>query len=194
MALGEGPEGEPVSETKKAEAFEALIERHYRSVASVAYAALGSSSELEDVLQASFFAAFRSLRNLEDRSKFRFWLRAIAANQSRDLVRRQAVFGVQDSIDDLITVPEQETAEIVEASWVLDEICEHLPKRYSQVLYLRYYLGYTVSEVAEALGIDSGLVKWRASRARQLATRLLRGEDPRPNRTSRSSEKQVEHS
>jgi len=64
-------------------------------------------------------------------------------------------------------------ADYVEAAWLIDELTERLPDQYMKVLYLRYYLDYTVKEVAEMLGISPGLVKWRANRARRLAKEAL---------------------
>lgn len=175
LALGENPNGNgaEVEEAVVTEAFEVLMKRHYGSVAKVVYAALGSTSELEDVLQTAFLAAFRSLGSLQDRSKFKYWVRAIAVNQARDLTRRQTRYEEVGSLEDLITLPERPD-DIVEIAWQLEELARRLPPIYMEVLYLRYYLGYSVKDVAALIGIDPGLVKWRANRARRLASKILR--------------------
>jgi RNA polymerase sigma-70 factor (ECF subfamily) len=180
LALGESPNGggAEVDEAVVEEAFEVLMKRHYGSVAKVVYAALGSTSQLEDVLQSAFLAAFRSLGSLQNRSKFKYWVRAIAVNQVRDLTRRQTRYEEVGSLEELITLPERPD-DIVEIAWQLEELARRLPPAYMKVLYLRYYLGYSVKDVAALLGIDPGLVKWRANRARRLASRVLR--DPTPS-------------
>ncbi|HHX28623.1 MAG TPA: sigma-70 family RNA polymerase sigma factor [Firmicutes bacterium] len=177
LALGESPDGSEVDDAVVTEAFEILMKRHYGSVAKVVYAALGSTSELEDVLQSAFLAAFRSLGSLQDRSKFKYWIRTIAVNQARDVTRRHTRYEEVGSLEELITLPERPD-DIVELFWQLEEIARRLPPAYMQVLYLRYYLGYSVKDVAGLLGIDPGLVKWRTNRARKLASQILR--DPAP--------------
>ncbi|NLA59553.1 MAG: sigma-70 family RNA polymerase sigma factor [Firmicutes bacterium] len=174
LALGESRDGTEVNEAIQAEAFEVLMKRHYGPVAKVIYAVLGTTSELEDVLQSTFLAAFRSLRSLQDGSKFKYWIRAIAVNQARDLTRRYLRYEEVGSVEDLITLPEQPD-DMVEVSWQLEELAKHLPPSYMRVLYLRYYLGYSVKDTAQLLGIAPGLVKWRTNKARRLASEVLRG-------------------
>jgi len=155
-------------------AFSTLVERHQTAVRRVARGILGRSPDVDDVVQAAFTAAFRSLRSLTDKSRFKYWLRIIAANEARDMVS-----GSQPTseLDELMILPERSMdrlpADYVEAAWLIDELTERLPDQYMKVLYLRYYLDYTVREVAEMLGIRPGLVKWRANRARRLAKEAL---------------------
>lgn len=155
-------------------AFSALVERHEVAVKCVARGILGRSPDVDDVVQAAFTSAFRSLHSLTDRSKFKYWLRIIAANEARDMIS-----GSQPTseLDELMILPERSIdrlpADYVEAAWLIDELTERLPDQYMKVLYLRYYLDYTVREVAETLGIRPGLVKWRANRARRLAKEAL---------------------
>ncbi len=155
-------------------AYSTLVEKHEIAVRRVARSILGRSPDVDDAVQAAFTSAFRSLHSLTDRSKFKYWLRIIAANEARDMVS-----GSQptSALDELMVLPERSMdrlpADYVEAAWLIDELTERLPDQYMKVLYLRYYLDYTVKEVAEMLGISPGLVKWRANRARRLAKEAL---------------------
>lgn len=156
------------------EAFSVLVERHEPAVRRVVRGVLGRSPNVDDVVQSVFISAFRSLRTLNDRSRFRYWLRIIATNEARDLARPSPESA---GLDELMILPERSMdrlpADFVEASWLVDELNERLPAEYMRILYLRYYLDYTVKEVAEMLGIRPGLVKWRANRARRLAKEAL---------------------
>ena len=51
-----------------------------------------------------------------------------------------------------------------------------LPRRAREVLALRYYLGLSDTEIAEALGISRGSVSSTASRALATLARELKGE------------------
>lgn len=155
-------------------AFSALVERHQTALRRVVRGILGRSPDVDDVVQSAFISAFRSLRSLSDRSRFKYWLRIIATNEARDLARGSPAMA---GLDELMILPERSMdrlpADHVEVSWLIDELNERMPEQYMRVLYLRYYLDYTVKEVAEMLGIRPGLVKWRANRARRLAKEAL---------------------
>ena len=155
-----------------------LTERHYSAVRRVVRAAMGASADADDVVQSAFLSAYRSLRSLKDRSRFRYWVRIIAVNEARDLMRGQVDAG---GLDALLTLPESAQDRIppqaAEAAWLIEELNNRLPEQYMRVLYLRYYLDYTVNEVADMLGIQPGLVKWRANRARKLARKALSDRD-----------------
>ena len=159
-------------------AFETLVARHYDAVRKVARAVLGPSPDADDAVQSTFLAAYVGLRGLKDRSRFKYWLRVIAVNQARDLQRGKVE---TESLDSLLNLPETSRdrmpPEAVEAAWLVEQLNDHLPEQYMKVLYLRYYLEYTANEVAEMLGIQPGLVKWRSDRARKLAQRSLSQSD-----------------
>ncbi|MGE5578462.1 MAG: RNA polymerase sigma factor [Bacillota bacterium] len=155
-------------------AFAVLVERHQTAVRRVARGILGRSPDVDDVVQSAFISAFRSLHTLKDRARFKYWVRMIAINEARDVAAGSLEVA---GLDELMILPEQASdrlpADVAEARWLIDELTERIPMQYMRVLYLRYYLDYTVNEVAEMLGIDPGLVKWRANRARRLAREAL---------------------
>jgi RNA polymerase sigma-70 factor (ECF subfamily) len=182
IALGErvdgAPAGEPVRSRDRDAAFNALTERHYKAVRKVVRAMMGFSPDADDVVQSAFLSVYRSLASLKDRSRFKYWVRIIAVNEARDVLRGQVD---TDGLDVLLTLPEAAQDRIppqaAEASWLIEELNNRLPQQYMRVLYLRYYLDYTVNEVADVLGIQPGLVKWRANRARRLARKALSDRD-----------------
>ena len=69
------------------EAFRLLVERHTRSIYSVAYRMTGNESDAEEILQETFLRAYKSLRNFELRSSFSTWLYRIAVNRSLDFLK-----------------------------------------------------------------------------------------------------------
>src|SRR6188768_2101966 len=90
------------------EAFQALVERHSRSVFRLAYRMTGNEQDAEDVVQESFLRAFRQLGRFESRANFGTWLYRIVANCSVDLMRtRQARQnqGRMDSLDEIEADP-----------------------------------------------------------------------------------------
>ena len=69
------------------EAFRLLVDRHTRSIYSVAYRMTGNQEDAEEILQETFLRAYKSLRNFELRSSFSTWLYRIAVNRSLDFLK-----------------------------------------------------------------------------------------------------------
>ena len=56
------------------------------------------------------------------------------------------------------------------------EYVRKLPIKYHSVIYLHYYEGYQVNEIAKMLKTTSGTIKSRLSRARKLLQKNMEGE------------------
>jgi RNA polymerase sigma factor (sigma-70 family) len=70
-------------------AFARLVADHHASMARVAYAITGDAESAADAVQTAWTTAWRRLRSLRDTSAVRAWLVAIAANEARQVLRRQ---------------------------------------------------------------------------------------------------------
>ena len=69
------------------DAFRLLVDRHTRSIYSVAYRMTGSQEDAEEIAQEVFLRAYRSLQRFELRSSFSTWLYRIAVNRSLDFLK-----------------------------------------------------------------------------------------------------------
>ena len=49
-----------------------------------------------------------------------------------------------------------------------------LPEKYGAVIYLHYYEGYSMKEIAKALGVPSATVGTRLARGRKLLREMLK--------------------
>lgn len=70
------------------DAFNSLVERHQTAVYNLCLRLLGQSQAAEDAAQEAFLSAFRALHGFAGGS-FRSWLLRIAANESKDELRRR---------------------------------------------------------------------------------------------------------
>ncbi len=70
------------------------------------------------------------------------------------------------SFDEKLYIAEDKTQEMIALDNALDELAK-LDARQSKVVELRYFVGFTLSETAEALGVSVATVKrdWTAARA-----------------------------
>ncbi|MFI7010181.1 RNA polymerase sigma factor [Streptomyces sp. NPDC050145] len=163
------------------EAYAELV-RAFTGIALRAAKALGAGADAEDVVQQSFFKAYRSLGRFKDGSAFKPWLLKIVANETRNTVRsvgrqrsaagREAAMAeaeplIPESADPAVAAVEVERrAELVAALDLLSE--EH-----RLVVVHRYLLEMDEAETAQALGWPRGTVKSRLNRALRKLGQLL---------------------
>ena len=162
-----------------AQAFGALVALYQTAVRRAAVAALGASTDAEDVAQDAFLLAWRKLPGFRGESSFRTWLLTIAWRQALDRRRRQArwwartsappypvdvdvAFGPDPSPD-----PEQGVLSRDLARRVAAQIGALTPKL-RDTLLLASTGEHSYEEIATMLGIPLGTVKWRVSEARRL--------------------------
>ncbi|MFE1951344.1 RNA polymerase sigma factor [Streptomyces sp. NPDC059524] len=163
------------------EAYAELV-RAFTGIALRAAKALGAGADAEDVVQQSFFKAYRSLGRFKDGSAFKPWLLKIVANETRNTVRtagrQRSVAGreaamveaeplIPESADPAVAAVEVERrAELLAALDLLSE--EH-----RLVVVHRYLLEMDEAETAQALGWPRGTVKSRLNRALRKLGQLL---------------------
>ncbi len=128
-----------------------------------------SVHDAEDVCQTVFLKLMEQSGITPGKEKA--WLMQVTANQCRSLLR---------SVWRKRTEPlDEEAEEILSEQPVLQGIWESIRKlkpKYRIVVYLFYYEGYTVKEIADILHISRTAVTTRLSRARQVLEAELREE------------------
>ena len=151
-----------------AEAFEAIYDRHSRSVHSYLVAQLGRSGEAEEVCQDAFLALWRHASRFDPRrGSVRGWLIGIARNQALDRLRAHArraraetaahAIAALEPFQDPVSRAGADRAEAARLRRLLDD----LPAEQRDVLLLVHYGGLTQREIAEVTGLPLGTVKSR---------------------------------
>jgi RNA polymerase sigma factor (sigma-70 family) len=164
-------------------AFGVLVERHQRAARRAAVAALGSQDEADEVVQEALIAAFRQLGGFRGEASFKTWLLTITWRKALDrrgsLARRLRRFVAIDAHGwDLQRdrKPSQEKTLIeAEAGVAVRRLVAKLPARLRDPLLLSASGDYTMDEIAQALRLPVGTVKWRVFEARRLLKKKLAG-------------------
>lgn len=117
----------------------------------------------QDAVQETFVKAYRYMNTFRGECSERSWLMGIAINVCRDQ-QRTAWFRHIDRRVNTDVLPETPAPETFPDHTVLAEV-NCLPKRYREVILLRYYQGMKLKEAADALQISSSAVKQRLKRA-----------------------------
>jgi RNA polymerase sigma-70 factor (ECF subfamily) len=144
------------------EAFELVVAAKAEPLLRTAQAILGNEADARDATQETFIHAWRSFSALRDPERFDAWLGRILINQCRmalrhrGRVREVAFTSTTDSAADSppTTSPD------------FDAAFNRLSADQRSLLVLHHLHGYDVREIAAWLGIPTGTVKWRLSRAR----------------------------
>ena len=144
----------------------------YQGIAfRTAYVIARNAADAEEAAQDGFVKAWRALGRFREGAPFRPWLLQIVANEARNRVRsagRRAGLALraatEESSGDAAPSPEALLLSAERRAGLLAAVNE-LPEEQRTVVSLRYFLGLSEQEVAEALDVPLGTVKSRSARA-----------------------------
>ena len=152
-------------------AFEVLIRRYGPLLRTYASRVLGSTDEIDDVVQETYIAAWRELPALEDSSKVKGWLIRIVTNKSLDRVRARARHDHALLNDQLIAAPAhgspEQVVEIRSRDEALSRVVESLPENQRRCWVLRELAQYSYEDIAAELDLPASTVRGLLARARK---------------------------
>ncbi len=152
------------------EAYEALVIRYQNAVTASAYSVVHNQYMAEDAAQDAFVAAWMKLDTLREPSKYGVWVCRIAKNCAKNMLVR-----VREYMDfDVLVRYEYDHNEYIEGFLIPDENNEKLhdsikglPDKVKRVIYLHYFEGLSIAEIAERTRTAVGTVKWQLHDGRQ---------------------------
>jgi len=151
-------------------AFDRIVERHSAGVAALANRLLGWPGDVDDVVQDVFVAAFVNLKRFRGECRLRTWLYTITVNKCRSYrLRRRRLRAVQ--VGDLEPAADENQgaerpAMDAEAFDRVRRAVQALPRRYREVVVLRYLQGLEPGEIGQLLGVKVNAIQVRLNRAR----------------------------
>ncbi|HWF33720.1 MAG TPA: RNA polymerase sigma factor, partial [Solirubrobacteraceae bacterium] len=163
-----------------ANAFEAVYDRHYRSILSFCRHMLGCADEAEDALQHTFLAAYNDLVSSRKPIRLRAWLFTIARNRCLSILRarrERAALEFEEPATDGLAVQVQRRQDLRDL--VVD--INHLPDDQRAALVLAEMGALSHDEIGSVLGVPREKVKALIFQAREslLADRAAREADCR---------------
>lgn len=149
---------------------ENAIETYADTVRKICFLHLKQHADVEDVFQEVFLKYARSDKEFNDAEHEKAWLIRVTMNACKDTLtswfRKKVVlsddisyFEMEEKKDDLL------------------DVIVKLPKKYKNVLYLFYYEGYKVNEMALLLQINENTLHTWLRRAREALKLELGGDD-----------------
>lgn len=134
---------------------------------------LSSRDDAEEVLQDTFIAFFESLRSFNGNCSLKTYLFSIARKKAVDKLRKKRLKQFFLShlppfiIDCVSTVFLEDEIDKSLLSNKIEYVFSSLPKKYSNVLRLKYIYGYKVKEISKTLGFSFKATESLLFRARK---------------------------
>ena len=144
-----------------------MVNTYSDTVMKIAYQHTGNIHDAQDVTQDVFLSLIqRNLSSLSE-SELKAYIIRTAVNKCHDFHRRIKRHNIAylEDIEPIFSEEEQS---------ILDEVMS-LPPKYRDVIYLHYYEGYQVNEIAEMLHSKPATISSQLSRAREKLKLLLGG-------------------
>jgi RNA polymerase sigma-70 factor (ECF subfamily) len=139
----------------------------------------GDEADARDAAQETFVAAWRGIVRLRDPDRFDAWLRRIAVNEARMVVRARGRRRVREiPTTRLPALPEPATASPSDGAR-LAQALDRLTADQRAILALHHLEGRPVAEIAHILAIPIGTVKSRLFTARRALDAALSTDDHR---------------
>jgi RNA polymerase sigma-70 factor (ECF subfamily) len=163
-------------------AYTQLWARYEGPVRALCLARARRSHDADDLAGEAMLRGLRDLTRLKDPARFGGWICAIARNVCRhwaaDRQNGQVPLGSLPSDDEPVArEPEPAVADRAEDQERLMAAVKALPRRFREVIHLKYQAGQTYAQIARALGVRPATVNARLTFARKRLRDLLSSED-----------------
>jgi RNA polymerase sigma-70 factor (ECF subfamily) len=149
-------------------ALERLLRMHKRSLFTLCRSILGHADDAEDVVQETFLRALRALPGFRPgRASVRTWLFRIAVNTSLNWRRDHRSTAPWEETEPMEGAAADSPEAIVLRRLQMQEALSELLPRQRVVLLLQVLEGWSVAEIAAAVGWNAIRVKHELARARR---------------------------
>jgi len=146
-----------------ADALARIVGAHHDDMARICYVICGDQDTAQDAVQAAWPIAWRRLGSLRDPERLRSWLMAVAANEARQILRRQRRYHVVEIEVADVGSPHGDPA----AHAALTDLAVALRRLSPEdrtLLALRHVAGFDATEIGRELGMSASGVRSRLAR------------------------------
>lgn len=144
-----------------------IIEKYSDMVYRIALTRTGCVENAEDIFQDVFVKFSEKNPKFENEEHEKAWFIRVTINMTKNL--NNSSWNKK-----IVTLDESIVFETKEENDVFSVVCQ-LPQNYKTVIYLSYYEGYKVKEIASLMKTREGTVKTWLFRAREILKEKLEG-------------------
>ena len=178
--------GPTVVDNKQKE-FSLLVKPHTTSLLSTANRMTRNKNDAEDLVQETFYKAFRALSQYQNNTNFRAWIFRILVNTYITAYRKSIKAPQKVSYDEMEDftlykkIQPADLSRVIERNNLLENgfeddvksALENLPYQFRLVVLLCDVENFSYNEIAEIIGSPLGTVMSRLYRGRKLLQRML---------------------
>ena len=150
---------------------ERIVAEYSPMLLRLASTRLVSAADAEDTVQEVFLRLLSSGVVFRSEEHEKAWLIRATLHRAGDLRRRAERKNLPLEAAGTVSAPDR-----LETDYILDAV-RRLPQKYSSVLYLHYYEGFTAKEIGKLLGLPAATVGTRLARGRNRLEKLLKEEN-----------------
>lgn len=154
---------------------------HQEPVFRLAYLLLGDPDEAEDIAQETFVRAYRALKGFDPERPLRPWLLRIASNLAHNRHRSIGRYlgaltrFARQNPEKIRATTNLKPEDNGQALW---QAVRQMAKPFQEVIYLRYFLDMSESEMVDTLAVPAGTVKSRLHRALSKLRQIIERDFP----------------
>lgn len=146
---------------------ENMMEKYSDMVYKLAYTRAKTRENADDIYQDVFLAFSKALPEFDTVEHEKAWFIRVTINKSKNFLNSFWNRNIDLSDEDI-------KFETAEDKGILEEVLK-LPQNYKTVIYLHYYEGYKISEIATLLNKNESTIKTWMSRARTILEENIKG-------------------
>lgn len=144
------------------------LRKHADMVKRICYLYMRSGHDVDDIFQDVFLKLLQRETPFESEEHEKAWLIRVATNRCKDTLK--SFWRSKVDLTEIMEVPGEDPHERELLQAVLA-----LPQKYKDVVYLHYYEGYTVPEMARIMACKENTIYSNLHRARALLKKKLGG-------------------
>ncbi|MCH5352102.1 MAG: RNA polymerase sigma factor [Acutalibacter sp.] len=153
---------------ERMEMLERIVSAYSPMLLRLASTRLSSPADAEDAVQEVFLRLLSHPVEFRSSEHEKAWLIRCTLHRAGDIRKRAEKKNLPLEAAGELPTPEQ-----LETDTILNAV-RTLPQKYSSILYLRYYEGYTAKEIGRFLGLPAATVGTRLARGREKLKKLLK--------------------
>ena len=145
-------------------AFATIVRRHHLDLVRVGFVISGNADTADQAAAAAWVICWKQLHGLRDPDRLRSWLCAIAANEARQLVRKQRRRKVVEIPVDTAVAPASGDPAARATDIDLANALGRLSPEDRALVALRYVAGLNSTELGRAIGMSASGTRARLAR------------------------------
>jgi RNA polymerase sigma factor (sigma-70 family) len=152
-----------------------FVKRYYSDIYNYCYYKLSDKWQAEDVTQDTFTNFFGHFSSYSHKDKAKNYLYVIAGNLCKNEYKKHKELSSSQAENTIVDMNEMQKEIVLKVS--IEQEISRLPEEFREVVLLHYFQDLKFREIAEILGINISLVKYRVSESKKLLKNSIDKED-----------------